>query len=93
MTYDELEINTEITIREKPHEECRIRKAVKYTVVAKYPGMCIAVDRNGRRRGIAIGELIMNKVVTQEPYFESLRKDHGGGTKGWHKKGTAKYIP
>lgn len=96
MTYKELEINTEIVIREKPHEECRKHKTVKYTVVAKYPSMCIAVDRNGRRRGIAIGELVMNKVITQEPYIESLRNDRSRDSKGWRKKNAttaAEYAP
>ncbi|MDE7205156.1 MAG: hypothetical protein K2O91_25385 [Lachnospiraceae bacterium] len=86
MTYEELEVNTEIAIKEKSHEEQRTHKTVRYTVIKKYPGMCIVMDKRGRRRGIAIGELIMNKIITQEPYFESLRNEHIKASKGWHKK-------
>lgn len=40
---------------------------VKYAVVAKYPNMCIIKDSKGRRRGTAVGELVMNQVIAQEP--------------------------
>lgn len=98
MTYGELKINTEIMLKEKPYEECRAYKSKKYTIIAKYPSMCIAVDSTGRRRGIAIGELIMNNVITQEPRFESLRNEHDTYKipRGWHKKNAklaAEYAP
>lgn len=85
MTYEELKINTEIKLKEKPNWEwektpCR---TVKYTVVAKYPGMCIVEDKRGHRRGVAVGELIMNKIIVQAPCFEALRCE---GRKGWRKK-------
>ena len=75
MTYEELMVNTEIKLREKGDGQRASHKTVKYTVAAKYPNMCIIEDRKGRRRGAAVGELIMNKIITQEPVFESLRKE------------------
>ena len=88
MTYEELEINTEIKLREKPDEEKRQYMAVPCTVVAKYPSMCIVEDKRGRRRGVAVGELVMNKVITQEPYFESMRRNVSNDNKqtGWRKR-------
>lgn len=88
MTYGELEINAEICLREKPHEECRKYITVKYRVVGKYPRMCIVEDQKGKRRGVAVGELVANKVITQEPYFESLRKSAGKEKQleGWRKR-------
>lgn len=97
MTYEQLEINAEIKLREKTEDE-KARRAVKYTVVAKYPHMCIVEDRKGRRRGVAVGELIMNKVITQNTYLEALRGERRTCNKkrGWHKgetKQEAEYAP
>ena len=75
MTYDELKINTVVEIKEKPDEERAAYRKMKYIVVAKYPSMCVLEDRKGRRRGVSIGELIMNKVITQSPYFEMIRRE------------------
>lgn len=101
MTYRELEINTEIGLREKPHEECRQYKTIKYRVVGKYPRMCIVEDQKGKRRGVTVGELIANKIITQEPYFESLRKgaEKDNQLEGWRKRNsrrtakTVEYAP
>lgn len=92
MTYEQLEVNTEIKLKEKTEDE-KARRAVKYTVVAKYPHMCIVEDRKGRRRGVAVGELIVNKVVTQNIYLEALRGERRtcNKKKGWHRKGTKQY--
>lgn len=87
MIYEELETGTEIGLREKPHETCRLYKTVKYRVVSKYPRMCIVEDQKGKRRGVAVGELVMNGIITQDPYFESLRKDAGKDRpEGWRKR-------
>ncbi len=75
MTYAELKINTKIKLKQKPDGERRAARAMRCTVVAKYPYMCIVEDSKGRRRGVAIGELIMNKIVTQESCFEAMRKE------------------
>lgn len=90
MTYEELEINAEIKLKEKGDGERASHKMVKYTVAAKYPNMCIIEDRKGRRRGAAVGELVMNQVITQEPCFESLRKDANRDRQldGWRKRNT-----
>ena len=82
MTYDELKINTVVEIKEKPDEERAAYRKMKYIVVAKYPSMCVLEDRKGRRRGVSIGELIMNKVITQSPYFEMIRREKSSG---WRK--------
>lgn len=99
MTYDELEISAEIKLREKGDGERAPSRLVRYAVVAKYPNMCIVEDRKGRRRGVAVGELIVNKIIKQDPVLESLRKESNGTRKtsrGWRKKGsecTAEYAP
>lgn len=88
MTYKELQINSEIKLKEKKDTKRASHRMVKYIVVAKYPNMCIIEDGKGRRRGAAVGELIMNKIITQEPVFESLRKEGSSAkaSRGWHKK-------
>lgn len=83
MTYDELKINTVVEIREKPNEERAPSRKVKYMVVAKYPSMCMLEDKKGRRRGVSIGELIMNKIITQSPYLEMVRREK---CSGWRKR-------
>ncbi len=50
MTYDELRVNAKIRLREKPDRERTPCRMVRYTVVKKYPQMCIVEDRKGRRR-------------------------------------------
>lgn len=77
MTYEELETGTEIRLKEKPDDEQRAYRMVKYTVVAKYPSMCMVEDKKGRRRGAAMGELVMNKVIQQERHLEALRRETG----------------
>lgn len=46
-----------------------------YTVAEKYPHMCIAKDAKGSRRGLSMGDLIVNGVIKQEAGFEALRKE------------------
>lgn len=87
MTYDELKINMKVEIKEKPDEERAACRKMKYIVVAKYPSMCILEDKKGRRRGVSIGELIMNKVITQSPYFEMIRQEK---CSRWRKKAANK---
>lgn len=86
MTYRELEVNTEIRLKERLDSEFggerRKYRQITCTVVEKYPYMCIVEDGMGRRRGVAVGELVMNGVVTQEPCFEALRLD--AGSRGVH---------
>lgn len=77
MTYEELELNTRVKLREKPDDEQRTYRMVAYTVVAKYPCMCMVKDDRGRRRGVAIGELVVNKVISQEPRLEALKRETG----------------
>lgn len=88
MTYAELKINTQIKLKQKPDEARMPVRATRCTVVAKYPHMCIVEDSKGRRRGVAVGELIMNKVITQEPCFEAMRKEcmKDNQSSGWHKR-------
>lgn len=98
MTYEELEIGTEIKLKEKSDDEHRVHKMAAYIVVGKYPGMCMVADSKGRRKGVAIGELVMNNVITQSPYFESMRRSIDSDSKscGWRKrKGTlaSEYAP
>ena len=83
VTYDELKVNAVVEIKEKPDEERAAYRKKKYIVAAKYPSMCILEDSRGRRRGVSVGELIMNKVITQSPYFERIRREKGCG---WRKK-------
>lgn len=75
MTYEELELNAGIKLKEKPDDEQRAYRMVPYTVVAKYPCMCMVEDDRGRRRGVAIGELVMNRVISQEPRLEALKRE------------------
>lgn len=99
MTYKELELNTEIRLREKGEGERAQSRLVRYAVVAKYPNMCIVEDRKGRRRGVAVGELIVNKIINQEPIFESLRRESNGirkTSRGWSKEDSqhsVEYVP
>lgn len=98
MTYAELKINAQIKLKQKPDEARMPVRATRYTVVAKYPHMCIVEDSKGRRRGVAVGELIMNKVITQEPCFEAMRKECAKDktSSAWHKRETkcpAEYAP
>lgn len=89
MTYEELTVNTEIKLKEKGDGQRAPSKKIKYTVVTKYPYMCIVEDSKGKRRGVAVGELIANKVVDQDPVLESLRKECNETRKlsrGWCKK-------
>ena len=44
MTYAELKINAQIKLKQKPDEARMPVRATRYTVVAKYPHMCIVED-------------------------------------------------
>lgn len=77
VTYGELELNAKIKLKEKPDDEQRAYRMAEYTVVAKYPSMCMVEDKKGRRRGAAMGELVMNKVIRQERHLEALRRETG----------------
>ena len=63
VTYGELELNAKIKLKEKPDDEQRAYRMVEYTVVAKYPSMCMVEDKNGRRR--------------EERHLEALRRETG----------------
>ena len=98
MTYAELKINTQIKLKQKSDSERASIQVIRCTVVAKYPHMCVVEDSKGRRRGVAVGELIMNKVITQEPCFEAMRKECAKDktSSAWHKRETkcpAEYAP
>ncbi len=88
MTYAELKINTQIKLKQKSDSERAPVQVVRCTVVAKYPHVCIVEDSKGRRRGVAVGELIMNKIITQEPCFEAMRKEctKDKTSSAWHKR-------
>ena len=88
MTYAELKINKQIKLKQKSDSERAHDQVVRCAVEAKYPHVCIVEDSKGRRRGVAVGELIMNKIITQEPCFEAMRKEctKDKTSSAWHKR-------
>lgn len=76
MTYKELKIGQEIDIKEKadcedgkPHN---VQK--KYRILKKYPHMCMEEDINGRKRGLSLGDLVINKIIKQDAHIEAIKK-------------------
>lgn len=35
----------------------------KYIITKIYPNFVLAVDKNGNRRGITLGDLVINKII------------------------------
>ncbi len=94
MTYKELAIGTKIKLKKKRERERGISEKTKakiYTVKAKYPYMCIVEDHAGRKRGVPIGELIMNGIIMQGEAAEALRRERNKekDVSGWHKGETS----
>jgi hypothetical protein len=81
MTYKELPIGQKIKINEREFDDNSGRtRTVKrqYTVSAKYPHMCIVESRKGsRKRGLSLGDLVINGIIRQSAELEALRKEPG----------------
>ncbi len=79
MTYKELPIGQKIKINEREFDDKTGRtRTVKrqYTVSAKYPHMCIVESRKGsRKRGLSLGDLVINGIIEQRAELEALRKE------------------
>ena len=76
MTYKELPVGRKIRISEREYDDRtgRTRSVGKqYTVAEKDPHMCIVKDAQGSRRGLSMGDLIMNGVIKQKPELEALK--------------------
>ncbi len=76
MTYEQLPIGKKIKIRERETNLAinKVRATIKqYTVAEKYPHMCIVKDAQGSRRGLSLGDLIINGVIKQKPELEALK--------------------
>ena len=94
MTYKELAVGTKIKLKKQREREKGISEKTKakiYTVIAKYPYMCMVEDRAGRKRGVPIGELIMNGIIMQSEAAEALRRERNEekDVSGWHKGETS----
>ena len=80
MTYQELPIGQEIKIREREFDWLagRTRTVRKqYIVSAKYPSMCIVENTKGSKRGLTLGDLVVNGIIEQKAELEALRKETG----------------
>lgn len=78
MTYKDLQIGQKIKIKEYIKERLEDRanyKKVTYTITEKYPHMCIVEDEKGYKRGLSMGDLIMNGIIRQRAELEAIRKD------------------
>ncbi len=78
MTYKELPVGRKINIKEHESDKATGRTRVVrkwYTVAEKYPHMCIAKDAKGSRRGLSIGDLIINGIIKQDTELEALRRE------------------
>ncbi len=79
MIYEELPIGHKIKINEREFDDNSGRtRTVKrqYTVSAKYPHMCIVESRKGsRKRGLSLGDLVINGIIEQRAELEALRKE------------------
>lgn len=78
MTYKELPIGQKIKISERESDRITgktrtVRK--QYTVSAKYPCMCIVENEKGSKRGLSLGDLVINGIVEQKTELEELRKE------------------
>lgn len=80
MTYEELAIGQKIKLREHETDNAggKPRTTSKqYTVSAKYPRMCIVEDGRGNKRGLPLGDLVINGIIEQKAELEALRKEPG----------------
>ena len=80
MIYEELPIGHKIKINEREFDDNTGRtRTVKrqYTISAKYPRMCIVENRKGSRKGLSLGDLIINGIIEQKAELEALRKELG----------------
>lgn len=78
MTYEELPVGRKIRINEREFddESGRTRTVRKqYTVSEKYPRMCIVENGKGSRRGLSMGDLVVNGIIEQETCLEAIRKE------------------
>lgn len=78
MTYKELQIGQKIKIGEREPDDGTGRTRIikkQYIITAKYPHMCIAEDRRGSRRGLSLGDLIMNGIIVQKAELEAVKKE------------------
>lgn len=87
MTYEELQIGQKIKIKERVGYEGEKPRTVQkcYTVTAKYPCMCMVEEAGGHRRGLSMGDLIINNIIEQSADIEAIRKNPCKN--GWRKKG------
>lgn len=78
MRYKDLRIGQEIKIKERKEDRMDDRayyKTTTYTITEIYPHMCVAVDRKGRKRGLSMGDLIMNGIIEQCAELEAIKKE------------------
>lgn len=80
MTYEELPIGQKIKINEREFDD-KTGKAHavrrQYTVSAKYPRMCVVENGKGSKRGLTLGDLVINGIIEQKAELEALRKEPG----------------
>lgn len=68
MRYKDLRIGQKIEIKEHKEDHTEDRayyKITTYTITEIYPRMCVAVDRKGHKRGLSMGDLIVNGIIEQ----------------------------
>lgn len=78
VTYKDLRIGQKIKIRENTEESIKSRARYKiriYVVAEKYPHTCIVKGPKGSRRGLSMGDLIINGIIEQRPEIEALKKE------------------
>ena len=78
MTYQELPIGQKIKINERESDSITGRTRttrIQYIVIAKYPSMCIVENTRGSKRGLALGDLVVNGIIEQKADLEALRTE------------------
>ena len=78
MRYQDLRIGQEITIKVLKEDSMKSRanyEIKEYTITEKYPRMCVAVDKKGHKRGLSMGDLIMNGIIEQCAELEAIKKE------------------
>lgn len=78
MRYKDLRIGQQIKIKERKEDHTEDRayyKITEYTITEIYPRLCIAVDRKGHKRGLSMGDLIMNGIIKQSVELEAIKKE------------------
>lgn len=78
MTYEQLPVGQKINIKERESDRLSGRTRVvrkRYTVAEKYPHMCIVRNAAGSRRGLSMGDLIINGIIEQKTELEALKKE------------------